>query len=242
MQGGHCAFCRGAERGCTFAAFGNLQTSVKQSKCTCTLCITLHHFASKHPNMAVFEAFGVLRATLFERIQSLVHIASQSMQQHEPGAHNKRWAQTLAMISTQLKRKDVDNDVKGRYNMKILLEFFGAPWGFSPGFRVRGDSHSSRKSAQALVNEMSIRDCTLQRKAAGDFWSFFPATKVGAKAGKTSSLTANDTRAWAVKETPREESPSIILSGVALALAVVAVLLCLGGLWLGYRKVQTSKL
>ena len=28
MQGGHCAFCRGAERGCTFAAFGNLQTSV----------------------------------------------------------------------------------------------------------------------------------------------------------------------------------------------------------------------
>ena len=195
--------------------------------------ILLDHFASKPistVDMAVFDAFGVLHATLFERIQSLVHIASQSMQQHEPGAHNKRWAQTLAMISTQLKRtkeQKLEGGAERRYNVKILLEFFGAPWGFSPGFRVRGDSHSLRKSAQALVNEMSIRDCTLQRGGAVDFWSFFPATEVGGKPGKTSPLTANDT-----------QESSQVLSIVALALAVVAVLLCLGGLLWGYIKVQ----
>ena len=195
--------------------------------------ILLDHFASKPistVDMSVFDAFGVLHATLFERIQSLVHTASQSMQQHEPGAHNKQWAQTLAMISTQLKRtkeQKLEGGAERRYNVKILLEFFGAPWGFSPGFRVRGDSHSSRKSAQALVNEMSIRDCTLQRKDAGDFWSFFPATEVGGKPGKTSPLTANDT-----------QESSQVLSIVALALAVVAVLLCLGGSLWGYIKVQ----
>ena len=88
--------------------------------------ILLENFTSiDRVNMVVFDAFVALHTPLFAQIQELMHIAISSFQDYvEPEAVNERWARTMAIISEQLKRKDVTP----RYTAKTLLEFFGSVW------------------------------------------------------------------------------------------------------------------
>ena len=190
-------------------------------------CILLENFTSiDGVNMKVFDAFVALHTPLFEHIQELMHIAISRFQAGvAPGAANKQWTATMAIISKQLTRVDVTP----RYRAKILLEFFGPVWPgmiwtYSDLATFRCYSHLS---ARALVH-LAINTC-----GAGE----------NRREGPQAILN------FTAVDSPQEPQPGKSAPGpdpliyVALVLAGVAILLGVGSLvvaWRSRKKTEPS--
>ena len=181
--------------------------------------ILLENFTSiDRVNMVVFDAFVALHTPLFAQIQELMHIAISSFQDYvEPEAVNEQWARTMAIISEQLKRKDVTP----RYTAKTLLEFFGSVW------RPRRIWHFNDifpappnvvlRSARAALYDVTTLQCKIleQKRAQKGRRTLLNEMAI-------QNLTAS---ASSQQEPPQPKPPQPVLSIIALVLAVVALVL-----------------
>ena len=182
--------------------------------------ILLENFTSiDRVNMVVFDAFVALHTPLFAQIQELMHIAISSFQDYvEPEAVNEQWARTMAIISEQLKRKDVTP----RYTAKTLLEFFGSVWRprriwhFNDIFPAPPDV--VLRSARAALYDVTTFQCKILEQK-------------GAQKGRRTLLNemAIQNPFWASassqQEPPQPKPTQPVLSIIALVLAVVALVL-----------------